>query len=82
MTVDDAAIKGLYAEPCVAEYIPEVVSVITATNETIKATCYNLPIEALSGTNPSHAEALYEVAHQVGLPKGYQEMIKGLSDRT
>jgi AIG2 family protein len=79
MTVDMAAIHNLYAEASVADYIPEQVSIITDRNETISATCYNLPAEALTGTNTVYAQALYQLAKQKGFPSDYLEKIKRMT---
>jgi hypothetical protein len=76
MTIDKDAIRNLYAEASVADYIPEEVSIITHTNDSITATCYNLPLELITGTNTSYAKSLYTLAKQKGFPKAYLEKIK------
>lgn len=76
ITVDKDAIKKLYAEPSVADYIPEEVSVITNSGIIIKSVCYNLPKELLSGTNPLYAESLYKLGNEKGLPKNYLKKIR------
>ena len=75
MTVDPAAIRDLYAEPSVADYIPEEVLVTLENNEQVQAICYNLPAEALKGTNSKYARALYELASKRGFPEDYLEKI-------
>ena len=62
ITVDDDAIHHLYAEASVADYVPEEVNIITNTNDSVMATCYNLPSELLTGTNESYAISLYKLA--------------------
>lgn len=79
MTVDEHAIHDLYAEPSVADYIPEEVNIVLGTNETIKATCYNLPLAMLTGTNESYAESLYELAKQEDFPDDYLRKIKEMA---
>ncbi len=79
MTVNSEAIHDLYAEPSVADYIPEEVKVITNTGDAITATCYNLPAESLTGTNTSYAESLYQLAKQEGFPDDYLEKIKEMA---
>lgn len=77
ITVDDQAIQTLYAEESVADYMPENVNVILESDETIPATCYNLPIELLKGSvNEQYAKALHELASRIGLPNDYLAHIK------
>jgi AIG2 family protein len=76
MTIDNDAIRNLYSEPDVADYIPEEVNIITNTNKSITATCYNLPSDALSGTNELYAKSLYKLAKQEGFPESYLANIK------
>lgn len=79
MTVDSDAIQDLYAEASVADYIPEQVTILTDTNESVTAVCYNLPLALLSGTNESYAESLYKLAKQEGFPDDYLEKIKKMA---
>lgn len=79
MTVDKEAIKELYAEASVKDYIPEKVEVITEANESVTASCYNLPMEFLSGTNQTYALALYQLARKLGFPDQYLDHIKSMS---
>ncbi|MEM7086744.1 MAG: gamma-glutamylcyclotransferase family protein [Bacteroidota bacterium] len=76
MNIDKDTIHGLYAEASVADYIPEEVNIITDTNESITATCYNLPAKSLTGTNKLYAKSLYKLAKKEGFPKDYLEKIK------
>jgi len=82
MTVDNDAIHNLYAEASVADYIPEEVNIVTNTNDSITATCYNLPLESLTGTNESYAMSLYKLAKQEGFPDDYLEKIKQMAKTT
>jgi len=75
MTVNDEEIIKLYTEKSVADYIPEKVEVVTETNEHIKATCYNLPSELLTGTNELYAKSLYKLAKKLNFPKEYLNRI-------
>lgn len=79
MTVDKGEIQTLYAEASVSDYLPEEVNVITNTHESIKAVCYNLPSELLTGTNVSYAKSLYELAKQKGFPNDYLGKIKKMT---
>lgn len=82
MTIDDEAIHNLYAEPSVADYIPEEVNIITGTNDSVTATCYNLPSESLAGTNESYVMSLHKLAKQEGFPDDYLEKIKKMTKAT
>lgn len=82
MTIDDEAIHDLYAEASVADYIPEEVSIMTGANESIRATCYNLPSGSISGTNELYAISLYKLAKQQGFPDDYLEKIKKMTKTT
>lgn len=79
MTIDKDAIHSLYAEASVADYVPEEVDIITTANDIIRATCYNLPSELLTGTNELYATALYKLAKQEGFPDSYLEHIKKMA---
>ena len=75
MTINDEEIIKLYAEKSVADYVPEKVEVITEANEHIMATCYNLPLELLEGTNELYAKSLYKLAIKLNFPKEYLSRI-------
>ena len=79
MTVDSNDIQALYTEDSVADYVPEEVTIVTDTNESVTATCYNLPLALLSGTNESYADSLYELAKEEGFPDDYLEKIKKMA---
>lgn len=80
VTVDEKAIHELYSHASVADYIPEEVKVFTDSKTVIKATCYNLPLEMLSGTNAKYAQSLYELAMKLDFPDDYLEHIRGMAD--
>jgi len=82
MTIDNDAIHNLYAEASVADCIPEEVSIITSTNDSIAATCYNLPSKSITGTNVLYAASLYKLAKQEGFPDDYLEKIKKMTKTT
>ena len=82
MTIDNDAIHNLYGEASVADYIPEEVNINTNTNDSITATCYNLPSESLTGANESYAASLYKLAKQEGFPDDYLEKIKKMTKTT
>lgn len=76
MTVSPDAVKELYAESSVADYVPESVSVELTDGSKAEAACYNLPADKLTGTNAAYAEALCEVAAGLGLPEAYLAEIR------
>nr|WP_299069939.1 gamma-glutamylcyclotransferase [uncultured Allomuricauda sp.] len=75
MTVNEEEITKLYSEKSVSDYIPEKVNVISETNEHITATCYNLPLELLTGTNELYTKSLYKLAEKLNFPKEYLRTI-------
>ena len=76
MDVDQKAIQELYAEPSVADYVPEEVSITLNNGEVVPASCYNLPLELMTGKpNREYATALYELGKKLGLPDDYLEKI-------
>ncbi|MEM8894789.1 MAG: gamma-glutamylcyclotransferase family protein [Bacteroidota bacterium] len=79
MSVDQAAIDRLYAEASVADYIPETVKVITSKRQTVMATCYNLPMNLLTGTNTKYATSLLQLAQKLSFPADYLETIKDMT---
>lgn len=66
----------LYAEKSVAEYVPETVIVELMDGTQVKATCYNLPGDKVTGTNSDYAESLLNVATELDFPDTYLEQIK------
>lgn len=76
MEVDNEDVIKLYTEKSVADYIPEKVTIVTGSNEYLKATCYNLPLELITGTNEAYARSLYDLAEKLSFPKEYLEHIK------
>lgn len=76
MSLAEDALQKLYSEVSVADYVPEIVDVITDTGQTVSATCYNLPAEFLTGTNAAYAQSLYALAQQEGFPDDYLEHIR------
>lgn len=76
MEVGEDELTKLYAEESVADYVPEPVEITTESNEHVMATCYNLPLELLSGTNPEYARSLYKLAKKLGFPDTYLKRIE------
>lgn len=76
MTISTDEANELYAESSVADYVPESVTVELADGNKVEATCYNLPVDKVTGTNRVYAEALWEVASSLGLPKHYLAEIR------
>ena len=76
MNISSDQANELYAESSVADYVPESVTVALAVGGKVEATCYNLPVDKVTGTNRVYAEALWEVANSLGLPKNYLDEIR------
>lgn len=77
--VDETATLKLYTESSVADYVPEAVKVVTTTGVQVNATCYNLPLAHITGTNTAYAQALYVLARSLDFPEDYLEHIKLLT---
>ena len=75
MEVGDEEVIRLYAQKSVADYVPEKVKIVTESNEEVTATCYNLPLELLTGANEVYAKSLYELAKKLNFPKEYLDKI-------
>ena len=76
MNISPDEANELYAESSVADYVPESVTVELADGNKVEATCYNLPVDKVTGTNRVYAEALWEVANSLGLPEHYLAEIR------
>ena len=76
MIISPDEANELYAESSVADYAPESVTVELEDGNKVEATCYNLPVDKVTGTNRVYAEALWEVANSLGLPKHYLAEIR------
>jgi len=76
MTVKEEEVATLYAEKSLADYAPENVTIVTQTNEEVKATCYNLPQELLTGTNEHYAKNLHNLSKKLNFPNDYLNIIK------
>ncbi len=71
MNISSDQANELYAESSVADYVPESVTVELLNGSKVKASCYNLPVDKVTGTNKVYAQALLEVANRLGLPESY-----------
>lgn len=76
MEISSDEVTELYAESSVADYKLESLTVELMDGSSAKASCYNLPCDKVTGTNKSYAEALLEVANQLGLPESYLGQIR------
>ncbi len=76
MTINDEELVTLYSEKSVADYIPEKVKIIMNTTESVIATCYNLPLELLTGTNELYAKSLYKLSKKLNFPDEYLSIIQ------
>ena len=71
MNISSDQAKELYSDKSVADYVPESVIVELLGGSKAEAKCYNLPVDKVTGTNKTYAEALLEVASKRGLPESY-----------
>jgi len=71
MNISSDQANELYSESSVADYAPESVSVELLNGSRVEASCYNLPVDKVTGTNKVYAQALFEVANRLGLPESY-----------
>jgi len=76
MTINDEELVTLYSEKSVADYIPEKVRIIMNPTESVIATCYNLPLELLTGTNELYAKSLYKLSKNLNFPDEYLSIIQ------
>ena len=76
MDIAPSEATELYAEDSVADYLPEAVIVELMGGTQFEATCYNLPIAKVTGTNKGYAESLLKVANKLGLPDSYIDQIR------
>ncbi len=76
MQVSERDLKILYSEDSVSDYVPEEVRVKIDGGIEVIAHCYNLPGNLLSGSNPSYAKALYELAISLDFPSDYLQKIR------
>ena len=67
----------LYADPSVADYVAEAVTVTIRDRSEVTAVCYNLPADKLVGANPDYAAALLALAARLDLPESYLDQIRG-----
>ncbi len=76
MNVAAADVEHLYADSSVADYVPEPVTVTRIDGSNAEASCYNLPLDKVTGTNKNYAQSLLELADRLGLPDVYLEQIR------
>ena len=72
--------KELYAEISVADYVAELVAVELIDGSIVEASCYILSEDKVTGANQDYANALFKVAHKLGLPEFYLAEIKQAGD--
>ena len=76
MDVDKNVAAKLYLDESVADYVPEPVIVELLDGARVEATCYNLPVDKVRGTNTEYAQALLTVAARLGFPDDYLDEIR------
>ena len=68
--------RELYAEKSVADYLPEPVIVDLMDGTQVEATCYNLPVDKVTGTNRDYARSLMDLAARLNFPDSYLDQIR------
>ncbi len=68
--------EDLYSDGSVADYVPEPVTVHLTDGSQVEASCYNLSGDKITGTNKVYAEALLEIATELGFPESYLAEIR------
>lgn len=76
MEIASNEVARLYAEESVSGYLPEPVIVELKNGTQVEATCYNLPVAEVTGTNDEYADALLELATRMDLPESYLDQIR------
>lgn len=76
MNIPTAEAAELYAGDSVSDYLPEVVIAQLDTGDMVECTCYNLPVDKVTGANRAYAESLLEVATKLDFPASYLDEIK------
>jgi hypothetical protein len=76
MDIAQEAVQALYSEKIVADYLPEPVVVDLVDGTQVEATCYNLPIDKVSGSNKDYARSLLRLAAGLNFPDSYLDQIR------
>lgn len=76
MDITPREVADLYAEDSVADYRPEPVTVELMDGTEVEATCYNLPVDKVTGANKDYAKSLLVVAGRLGFPDSYLDQIR------
>ena len=71
MEISAVEAEDLYSDGSVADYVPEPVTVHLTDGSQVEASCYNLSGDKITGTNKVYAEALLEIATELGFPESY-----------
>lgn len=66
----------LYADSSVADYVAEPVVVELMGGARLDASCYNLPVEKVTGANKAYAEKLLRLAARLQFPPSYLDEIR------
>ena len=79
MRVSEGDLEKLYSESSVSDYVAEKVKVVIEENESIEASCYNLPKHLVSGENKQYAYTLLDLVKSLGFPKSYVDRLAEIS---
>ena len=82
MTIGRDEATSLYADATVADYVAEPVSVTLPNGIVEPAVCYNLPPNALEGSNAVYAQRLLVLATKLGFPEDYLDRIRAQGHTT
>lgn len=80
MEITPSEAMDLYSESSVADYVSEAVVSELVDGSKVKASCFILPHNKVTGTNKGYADALSQVARKLGLPENYVAEIKRACD--
>ena len=76
MDIAPGEAADLYAEESLADYLPEPETIELMDGTQVEATCYNLPLDKVTGTNREHAASLLTLAARPGVPDEHLDQIR------
>ena len=76
MDINQSEAAVLYSDNSVADYFAEPVTAELMDGSLVEASCYNLPVENIAGTNREYAKALLALAARLQFPDEYLDEIR------
>lgn len=76
MDLEEDEVARLYQDTSVADYEPIEVTASLEDGSAMKASCYVLPLEKVSGTNRDYAAKLADLGERLGFPAAYLNAIR------